>query len=119
MIIGDQKLAELRVALEEQRDNLRKEIVELGGDPDSDDAAIDVERGFADSAHSTAERARTLSVMKALRSNLRWVDRALTKMELGTYGVCERCGRPIAIERLDALPWAILCIDCKQKGEGR
>jgi DnaK suppressor protein len=113
------KLAELRGELEQQRENLRKEIVEQGGDPDSDDAAIDVERGFADSAHSTAERARLLSVMKALRSNLRWVDRALTKMELGTYGTCERCGNPIGIERLEALPWAILCIDCKQKGEGR
>jgi DnaK suppressor protein len=113
------KLAELRAELEQQRENLRKEIVEQGGDPDSDDAAIDVERGFADSAHSTAERARLLSVMKALRANLRWVDRALTKMELGTYGTCERCGNPIGIERLEALPWAILCIDCKQKGEGR
>ena len=113
------KLVELRAELEQQRENLRKEIVEQGGDPDSDDAAIDVERGFADSAHSTAERARLLSVMKALRSNLRWVDRALKKMELGTYGTCERCGNPIGIERLEALPWAILCIDCKQKGEGR
>ena len=113
------KLAELRAELEQQRENLRKEIVEQGGDADSDDAAIDVERGFADSAHSTAERARLLSVMKALRSNLRWVDRALTKMELGTYGTCERCGNPVGIERLEALPWAILCIDCKQKGEGR
>jgi DnaK suppressor protein len=113
------KLAELRAELEQQRENLRKEIIEQGGDPDSDDAAIDVERGFADSAHSTAERARMLSVMKALRSNLRWVDRALKKMELGTYATCERCGNPIGIERLEALPWAILCIDCKQKGEGR
>lgn len=119
MIIGDEKLAELRRALEEQRDNLRREILDLGGDPDSDEAAIDVERGFADSGHSTAERARMLSVIKALRANLRWVERALTKMGLGTYGVCERCGRPIAVERLEALPWAILCMDCKRKGEGR
>jgi RNA polymerase-binding protein DksA len=118
-VLEPSKLAELRAELEQQRENLRKEIVEQGGDPDSDDAAIDVERGFADSAHSTAERARLLSVMKALRANLRWVDRALTKMELGTYGTCERCGNPIGIERLEALPWAILCIDCKQKGEGR
>ena len=118
-MIGEAKLRELRSALEAQRDNLRREITEQGGSPDVDEADIDVERGFADSAHSTAERARMLSVMKALRANLRWVDRALTKMELGTYGVCERCGRPIAIERLDALPWAILCIDCKRAGEGR
>jgi DnaK suppressor protein len=118
-MIEASKLAELRDALEEQRENLRKEIVEQGGDPDSDDAAIDVERGFADSAHSTAERARLLSVMKALRSNLRWVERAMTKMDLGTYGVCERCGNPISFERLEALPWAILCIDCARLGEGR
>ena len=119
MTIDQAKIAELRSELEDQRDNLRREIEEQGGDPDSDDAAIDVERGFADSAHSTAERARTISVMKALRANLRWVDRALTKMELGTYGPCERCGQPIGIERLEALPWAILCIDCKRKGEER
>jgi RNA polymerase-binding protein DksA len=118
-VLEPSKLAELRAELEQQRENLRKEIVDQGGDADSDDAAIDVERGFADSAHSTAERARLLSVMKALRSNLRWVDRALTKMDLGTYGTCERCGNPVGIERLEALPWAILCIDCKQKGEGR
>jgi DnaK suppressor protein len=118
-VIEEAKLAELRSTLVEQRENLRKEIAEQGGDPDSDDAAIDVERGFADSAHSTAERARLLSVMKALRANLRWVDRALRKMELGTYGTCERCGNPIPIERLEALPWAILCVDCARKGEGR
>ncbi len=118
-MVDEAKMKELRAALEEQRAHLHKEITELGGDPDSLDAEIDVERGFADSAHSTAERARVLSVMKALRANLRWVNRALTKMELGTYGVCERCGQPIAVERLEVLPWAILCIDCKQKGEGR
>jgi len=118
-VIEQGKLDELRLALVEQRENLRKEIEEQGGDPDSDDASLDVEHGFADSGHSTAERARMLSVMKALRSNLRWVGRALSKMELGTYGTCERCGQPIAIERLDALPWAILCIGCARLGEGR
>jgi len=118
-VIEETKQAELRVALDEQRDNLRKEIVEQGGDPDSDDAEIDVERNFADSAHSTAERARMLSVMKALRANLRWVDRALKKMDLGTYGTCERCGNPIGMDRLEALPWAILCIDCARKGVER
>lgn len=118
-MIDEATKASLREALEEQRDSLRAEIVEQGGDADSEDAVFDVERGFADSAHSTAERARLLSVMKALRANLRWVERALTKMDLGTYGVCERCGTPIPLERLEALPWAILCIDCAHLGEGR
>jgi DnaK suppressor protein len=116
-MLDETTLADLRQQLEEQRENLRREIGEQGADPDSDSIEIDVEHGFADSAHSTAERARIISVVKALAANLRWVNRALVKMDAGTYGTCERCGNPIPPERLEALPWAILCIDCKQKGE--
>jgi DnaK suppressor protein len=36
-------------------------------------------------------------------------------MDAGTYGTCERCGNPIGPERLEAIPWALLCIDCKKK----
>lgn len=113
------RTVERRTALVEQQAHLLHEIEALGGDPDSDAAEIDVERGFADSAHSTAERARAISVLRALRSNLVWVRRALRKIELGTYGTCESCGGAIADERLDALPWAALCITCKSRGEGR
>ena len=118
-MIGPDKLAELREALEEQRENLRKEIAEQGGDPDSDDAAIDVERGFADGAHTAAERGQAITIVRELKGSLADVERALRKIDEGTYGVCERCGNPIAIERLEALPWAILCIDCAHLGEGR
>lgn len=118
-VVAPERLQRLRGELEQQREHLRTEIVGMGGDPDSDDAAFDVERGFADSAQSTAERGRLLSVLKALRSNLRWVERALRKMDLGTYGTCESCGEAIAEERLDALPWAVLCVRCKAKGEAR
>jgi RNA polymerase-binding protein DksA len=40
------------------------------------------------------------------------IDAALTRIDDGTYGTCTNCGRQIAIERLEALPWAELCIDC-------
>ena len=39
------------------------------------------------------------------------IDAALERMEEGTYGICEKCGKPIGEERLEALPWATLCID--------
>jgi DnaK suppressor protein len=42
------------------------------------------------------------------------IDRALEKIEDGTYGLCERCGQPIPEERLDAVPYATLCVSCKQ-----
>jgi DnaK suppressor protein len=117
--LDDATLDRLRAELEAQRANLRKEIADRGGSPDSDDVELDIERNLADSGHSTTERTQAIAVVKALRANLRWVDRALVKIERGGYGVCESCGRPIAVERLEALPWAILCIDCKQAGDGR
>ena len=40
------------------------------------------------------------------------IDAALERIEAGTFGVCTNCGKPIAEDRLDARPWADLCIDC-------
>ena len=106
----------LREQLQAQARDLRREIEDQGADPDADEVAFIDDAGFSDRSHSTEERSRLLSVAKALRSNLRDVERALAKMDAGTYGTCERCGNPISRERLEALPWAVLCIDCKQKG---
>jgi RNA polymerase-binding protein DksA len=53
--------------------------------------------------------------VETLRSNLKDVDRALERIDDGTYGLCERCGKPIDPDRLEARPWALLCMDCKQK----
>ena len=88
-------LGSLRTSLEEHQRALRKEIADQGADPDSDDLGADLDRGFADSAHSTAERARLIALVTELRNNLKDVERALTKVDRGTYGVCERCARPI------------------------
>jgi RNA polymerase-binding transcription factor DksA len=103
-----------RPALDAQRLELRHEIADLGADPDSDEVLFEADPGFSDRSHSTEERARTIAVVGALRSNLLDVDRALDKLAAGTYGTCERCGGPIAAERLEAIPWALLCIDCKR-----
>ena len=45
------------------------------------------------------------------------IEAALVRIGDGTFGVCQRCGDPIGDERLEALPWATLCIDCKRKQE--
>jgi RNA polymerase-binding protein DksA len=45
------------------------------------------------------------------------IDAALARIDAGTYGICVRCGKPIGQERLEALPWATLCIDDKRKQE--
>ena len=100
---------------DEQRAILRHEIEEQGADPDSDEVTFVDDAGFSDRSHSTEERSRLISVVRRSGRTSSDVDRALAKMDAGTYGTCERCGKPIGPERLEALPWAVLCIDCKQK----
>jgi len=113
-VLEGQMLAALRAELVDQRRDLRREIEEYGADPESDEVTFEADAGFSDRSHSTEERSRTIAVVRALRSNLHDVERALAKMDAGTYGTCERCGRPIGRERLEAIPWAMLCIDCKK-----
>lgn len=115
MTVDETTIATLRAQLEQQRDDLRREVADYGADPDSDEVLFDADAGFSDRSHSTEERSRTIAVVRALRSNLGSVDRALAKMEAGTYGTCERCGNPIGFDRLEALPWALLCIDCRRQ----
>ena len=117
--LDEATLAGLREELLRHRSFLRAEISAQGADPDSDDVAFVDDAGFADRGHSTGERSQVIAVVRALRSNLLDVERAVSKMDAGTYGICERCGRPISPERLEALPWAVLGIDCKQETGAR
>jgi DnaK suppressor protein len=105
-VTDETKLATLREELVRQRDDLRREIEEHGADPETDEVTFEGDAGFSDRSHS---------VVRALRSNLHDVELAIDKIDAGTYGACERCGNPIGAERLEAIPWALLCIDCKRK----
>ena len=64
-------------------------------------------------ATETAELETRLELEKRIRDQLAKVEHALSKFENGTYGLCDVCGQPINPERLDALPQANLCLNCK------
>ena len=64
-------------------------------------------------ATESLELERRLALEKQIREQLNEVEPALQKFEKDTYGLCENCGKPIDIERLEALPQAKLCLDCK------
>jgi DnaK suppressor protein len=113
--MDDATITSLGDGLVRHRDHLRMEIEAQGAAPDSDDVTFVDDVGFADRSHRTEEHSRLISVVRALRSNLLDVERALAKMDGGTYGIREVCGGRISQERLEALPWAVLCIDCKQR----
>ncbi len=57
---------------------------------------------------------RDLALRDRADQQLVLVDEAIARLDVGTFGICVRCGDPIADERLDALPWAARCIDCQR-----
>jgi DnaK suppressor protein len=67
----------------------------------------------AAAATQVFEQERELALRERAGLHLEAVDDALAKLDDGTYGTCVRCGRPIAPDRLDALPWAAHCIECQ------
>jgi RNA polymerase-binding protein DksA len=72
---------------------------------------------LGDVATATFDREMASSLEENSNHVLSEIDAALTRIENGHFGTCEGCGNPIGLERLEALPWATLCIDCKRRQE--
>jgi DnaK suppressor protein len=73
----------------------------------------------ADVGATSFERDHELTVVNSERDKLLQIERALGRIENGTYGVCESCSEPIGKMRLMAFPRATLCMTCKQREERR
>jgi RNA polymerase-binding protein DksA len=71
----------------------------------------------AAAASQVFEQQRDLALRDRSRLDLSRVEVALRALDNGTYGTCTSCGKPIAPERLEAIPWVALCIDCARKAE--
>ncbi|HEX2032482.1 MAG TPA: TraR/DksA C4-type zinc finger protein [Actinomycetota bacterium] len=115
-------LTEVRKRLEEERQQLRRQMADIEqssfGDPQSElSGEVSFDEEYADSGTFTFERERDLSLSNNIRDLIDKIDKALERMDEGTYGLCERCGRPIEKARIKALPYASLCIKDKQAEE--
>ncbi len=102
------QLESLRAALEEERDELLDQLAELGVGGEE----IEFDENFADSGQVAAEQGETKVLINQLQDTLNDVQRALGKLEAGTYGACERCGNEISEARLEAMPGTRWCITC-------
>jgi RNA polymerase-binding protein DksA len=112
----------IRAALSDRRDELKteydqtlSEIAELQRDRLTDSAGDDQ----ADTGTKTFEREQEISLANSILERITQVERALERLDEGTYGWCERCGSAIPVERLAAFPSATLCVTCKQLEERR
>lgn len=113
------QLESFRQRLEDERAGIERQLGEYGAAANEEGMAVRVDEGFADSAQATAERSEIVSTIEQLRSAHADVMAALVRIDDGTYGKCERCGQPIPIERLEALPTASLCVSCKESASSR
>jgi DnaK suppressor protein len=76
------------------------------------DASVSFGKRVGDGTTEAVDRLNRVGTAKELEAMLRDVERALAKIEDGTYGICDRCGRLIPDARLEARPWSVLCVDC-------
>lgn len=116
--------AEFKTLLEEERERLMRatgrlhresssssledEAGEIGGTP--------ADNHLGDMASATYERELDEGLEDGMDETLRQIDDALKRIEDGTYGICEICGKPIGEERLRAIPWTTRCIDDQRRG---
>lgn len=111
--------------IEQYRRSLLEERQQLLDQVEGLDAEADVNRwrdgGFdddpADSGSASFERETAQSLSRHARRILVEIDDAIRRMDAGTFGACERCEQPIDLERLEAIPYARLCMDCKRRDE--
>ncbi len=108
------KLGPLRARLEQEREWLLKEIQaqEIEGKEHAGYASH-----MADDATEVFEQTKSFTLRETLKAMVEQVEHALTRMDEGTYGLCEACGDPIDPARLEALPQATLCLYCQQHAE--
>jgi DnaK suppressor protein len=117
----EKELAEVRQELEAEAAGLRQDIssaeteiaARLG------DAVGDAGDDSADAGAKTFQREHELALTQNARELLAQTQRVLSKIDDGSYGVCESCGQPIGKARLQAFPRATLCVACKQREERR
>jgi DnaK suppressor protein len=104
----------IKQKLEEQKRRLQADVKELEQQDPSKDIFRDVNNTDDDDAAESEDHSRIQARIDAAQAQLQSTNKALTKLEAGTYGTCERCKKPIPAARLEAKPWAIYDIECEE-----
>lgn len=116
------ELKVLKEQLQAHREDIRVQYEEISegtfaGDQSDMTGEVGFDEEYADAGSATFEREKDLSLVNNLQDLLDKIDKAMAKIDDGTYGLCNRCGKPIEKARLKALPYANLCLKDKQAEE--
>jgi RNA polymerase-binding transcription factor len=101
----------IRRELEARRTSMSERVARLAQRPE-----LGTAQGFGkrigDGTTEAISRLTDISVGQSLEVSLARIERALARLDEGTYGTCERCGRPIPEKRLEAMPESVHCVEC-------
>jgi DnaK suppressor protein len=113
------ELEQVRSELQTEVASLRADIARTAHDiaEGINGSARDAGDDEADAGSKAFEREHELALTQNARDLLDQGERALGRIDAGTYGVCESCGQPVGKARLQAFPQATLCVTCKQRQE--
>lgn len=113
-------LERFRKRLEEEKERLEEVVADYERDLEearltesSSDRSPDP--GNAEASSMKLEYAKELSIEQNTLDLLSKANRALERVDAGTYGLCESCGQAIPVERLDVLPYSTLCVECASR----
>jgi DnaK suppressor protein len=101
----------VRAELETRRDVDRQRLGVLAAHPERG-SAVSFGKRIGDGTSEAVSRLTDVGVGQSLERGLERTERALQKLDEGSYGICDACGRPISAGRLRAMPDAVFCVDC-------
>ena len=107
----DLDLAAIRRELEARRQSTRERVASLAERPELG-AAQGFGKRIGDGTTEAISRLTDIGVGRSLETGLARTERALAKLDEGTYGICDGCGEPIPAARLRAMPDGVLCVTC-------
>lgn len=105
-----------RERLEQEMERVRALIANMAednneGDQTGGDELATVDQHPADAGSETFEREKDMAILNNLEEQVSEIEKALARVEEGTYGTCEACGKPIGDERLEVVPTARYCVE--------
>lgn len=100
---------DVRTALRAKRAEILEQLAQLEAKP-SEQGAISFGKRVGEGTSMAVDRLSQVAAHDKIQVTLADVDRAIVKVDDDTYGTCDVCGGPIGGERLEALPWAVLCV---------
>ena len=115
--LARQRLADERERLAGVRSTFDDEGLTEQSESDSVGELSSYDQHQADMGTETFEREKDLSILEQVEAELADVEHALRRLDEGTYGTCEACGKPIDDDRLEAMPAARFCLDDQATAE--